>query len=183
MQLLCGEINIFFADIPQSLRRENGKKKIKVLKNGCKFAHLWWFERSIAIYRLQFGMPPSDFVRWRRRSKIGVGCIYLFNHRQDYFKTVDKKVYYVGQGVLGRGYIRQGLLADRFLLNGLAAMTCRPELLMNCFATTKQEDYGRFSVRFFEGSGWRTVYIGDWLSDVHSSALVAQYLYFFKFVF
>ena len=41
MQLLCGEINIFFADIPQSLRRENGKKKIKVLKNGCKFAHLW----------------------------------------------------------------------------------------------------------------------------------------------
>ena len=103
------------------------------------------------------GMPPIEFVRWRRRSKVGA---YLFSHKTNYFKTIDRKVYYTGEGILGRGFFRQGVLANRYLINALAALTSRPELLLQMFATTKQEDNGRFSVRFFEGSGWRSVYIG-----------------------
>ena len=57
-------------------------------------------------------------------------------------------------------FFNKGLLADRYLLNPLAAMTGRPDLLTSAFATTKQEDFGRFSIRLFEGCGWRNVYVG-----------------------
>ena len=44
------------------------------------------------VCRLMFGMPPKDFVRWRRRTKVGIGRIYLFNHRIEYFKSLERKV-------------------------------------------------------------------------------------------
>eukprot|EP01036_Dinobryon_divergens_P030911 gene30911-40229_t len=73
------------------------------------------------------------------------------------FRSLAEK----NQSVLGRGHLQQGILADRYLLNALAAMTGRPDLITCVFATTKQEDFGRFSIRFFEGCGWRNVYVDD----------------------
>lgn len=73
-----------------------------------------------------------------------------------------------------------GILADRYLLNALAAMTGRPDLITCAFATTKQENFGRFSIRFFEGCGWRNVYIGFYCPPCTSMYIR---LFFFYFMF
>jgi len=155
-------------DVLAFLETWRGHASQVLLRGGTRWEPLvMWRDRSFPCNHasiapskewLRMGMPPSEFVRWRRRSKIGT---YLFSHKTDHFKTIDRKVFYTGEGILGRGSFRQGVLANRYLLNALAALTSRPELLLQMFATTKQEDNGRFSVRFFEASGWRSVYIDD----------------------
>ena len=107
------------------------------------------------------GLPASSFVRWRRRTKAGSGMGYLrvFSHETTFLKTVDRRVVYGGDGMMGHGSLRQGLLADGWVLNALAAMVGRPDTLLSCLASTGQEDLGRFCTRFYEGTGWRAVNI------------------------
>lgn len=111
----------------------------------------------------KLGFPPAKFVRWRRREKAGLDLGYLnvFTHELSFLKTVDRRVVYTGDGVIGRGTLRQGLLADRWFLNALAAMTSRPDTILACLASTGQEEKGRFCTRFYEGSGWRSVNVDD----------------------
>ena len=112
---------------------------------------------------LKLGFPPGKFVKWYRREKAGteLGYLEIFTHELSYLKTVDRRIVYSGDGVLGRGTLRQGLLADRWFLNALAAMTGRPDAVLACLASTGQEEKGRFCTRFFEGSGWRSVNVDD----------------------
>lgn len=109
------------------------------------------------------GLPPTSFVKWRRRDRIGggMGMLRLFSHTESFLKTIDRRRTYLGDGVLGTGALIQGYLADLWLLNAMAAMTSRPDLLFYNFATTGQEEEGRFCVRLYEGGGWRTVYVDD----------------------
>ncbi|KAJ1423709.1 hypothetical protein B484DRAFT_297076, partial [Ochromonadaceae sp. CCMP2298] len=65
------------------------------------------------------------------------------------------------EGVLGRGSLRQGMLADRWVINALAAMTARPDTVLGLLSSTGQEERGRFCTRIYEGGGWRTVNIDD----------------------
>jgi hypothetical protein len=112
---------------------------------------------------LKMGFPPGKFVKWRRRQRAGseLGYLEIFTHELSFLKTVDRRVVYTGEGVMGRGALRQGLLADRWFLNALAAMTSRPDTILACLASTGQEDLGRFCTRFYEGAGWRSVNIDD----------------------
>ena len=109
------------------------------------------------------GMPPGNFIRWRRKGNIGVGigAEYLFTHSVSFFKTVDRRLNYRGDGVIGSGFLKQGLLADRWFLNALAVMIARPDTLTSLFATTGQEEQGRYCTRFYEGGGWRSTYVDD----------------------
>jgi len=54
-------------------------------------------------------------------------------------------------GVIGKGIIKQGLFADRWILNAVAAIIAQPLVAQELFASTGQEDRGRFNVRIFEG--------------------------------
>ena len=116
-----------------------------------------------SIYSLYDGMPPSHFIRWRRVINVGPGSgrNMLFSHTVNILKTVDKKLVYGGLGCLGSGVLKQGLLADRWILNALAVMTARPQTIIALFASTGQEELGRYCLRFFEGGGWRGVFVDD----------------------
>jgi hypothetical protein len=110
-----------------------------------------------------YGLPPDSFIHWRRRDRVGteLGCEQLFAHSVSFLKTIDRRKVYKGPGILGTGYLKQGYLADKWLLCSLAAMTTNPETLLYNFITTGQEERGRFCVRFYEGGRWRTVYVDD----------------------
>ncbi len=112
---------------------------------------------------MSYGLPPDSFIHWRRRDKVGteLGCDQLFAHSVSFLKTIDRRKVYKGIGILGTGHLKQGFLADRWFLSGLAAMTTNPDTLFYNFVTTGQEDRGRFCVRFYEGGRWRTVYVDD----------------------
>ena len=112
---------------------------------------------------LKVGLPPENFIRWRRRDKVGneLGCLQMFTHAESFFKTVDRRAVYKGPGVIGQGTLKQGMLADRWFLNALAAIIARPEAVMACLATTGQEESGRYCTRFYEGGGWRSVNVDD----------------------
>ena len=110
---------------------------------------------------LRLGLPPEQFVRWRRTDKVGEGCTKLFSHVATILKTPDKRVMYCGTGLLGDGYFRQGLLSDRWLLNALAVAVVRPKVVEELFGFTGQEDSGRFCVRFFEGGGSRALFVDN----------------------
>ena len=118
---------------------------------------------------IQQGAPPAHFVYWRRKEMIGnddkndmaSGCRVLFTHKTKTIKSIDKRLCYNGPGVLGNGLLVQGILADRWILNGLAACISRPKLFSSLFAFTGQEGIGRFCVRLFEGAGWRSVFVDD----------------------
>jgi hypothetical protein len=109
------------------------------------------------------GMPPPDFVRWVRLRNLepGAGSTLLFTHQTRYLKTVDKQAMYEGSGIIAAGTLKQGLLADRWLLNAIATCVCRPYLLTSLFATTGQETEGRYCVRLYEGFSWKTIFIDD----------------------
>jgi Ca2+-binding EF-hand superfamily protein len=121
-------------------------------------------ELSVAPSKVWYklGVPPPFYVKWRRRDKIGIqGMTKLFSHTETFLKTVDRKRVFKGEGILGTGCLKQGCLADLWLLNAMAATTIRPDLLFYLFAPTGQEDEGRYCVRFYEGGGWRSVYVDD----------------------
>lgn len=122
-------------------------------------------ESSIAPNKawLRFGMPPEEFIHWRRPDKVGseLGCLHLFTHEVSFLKTVDRRRVYQGEGVIGSGFLQQGMLSDRWLLNALAAMVARPDTIAACIAMTGQEKNGRYCCRFYEGGGWRSVNVDD----------------------
>ncbi len=113
------------------------------------------------------GLPPYHFIRWRRRENIGSisaedAYPLLFSHIRAVLRTMDKRKLFYGAGIIGYGYFKQGLLADRWILNGLSGIIKNPLLVDALFGATGQEDVvGRFSVRIFEGNGWRGIYIDD----------------------
>lgn len=116
---------------------------------------------------LKKGFPPDTFVRWRRRKNIKAssiwvgGCTALFTHKVDTLKNMERTLIYCGLGCMASGYLKQGLLANRWILNAIAACISRPELVTSFFASTGQEDVGRFCVRLFENNGWRAIYVDD----------------------
>lgn len=112
---------------------------------------------------LNLGFPPASFIRWKRRKTAGsgVGYLHIFTHETSFYKTIDRRIIYRGQGILGTGTLCQGLLANRWLLNALAAMMAKPDSILSCISYTGQEDVGRFCTRFYEGAGWRSVNIDD----------------------
>jgi hypothetical protein len=107
-----------------------------------------------------FGLPPSGFVKWRRRVLISGGCRALFGHGEKLSKNSDVNSL-EGVGAMANGTFRQGLLADRWILNALAMIMVNPPMMKYVYATTGQEDLGRFCVRMFEGRGWMSVFLDD----------------------
>lgn len=152
---------------PESLRRPEVVRFSVDVKECIEFMEAWcgiaspvligegrcWRDRyflasqtSIAPTRawLSRGMPPEEFVLWIRRVDIGVfGSKYLFSHSEEILKTPDKKVVYGGPGVIGTGVLKQGLLADRWILNAMAVAIVHPEILRELFGVTGQENVGR----------------------------------------
>jgi hypothetical protein len=95
------------------------------------------------------------------------GRSVLFAYTFDLAKTVDRRRLYEGTGCVAKGHLHQGLLADRHVLNALAACIAQPETLLHLFAPTQQEDIGRYCVKVFEAGGWRTVFVDDRLPCAH----------------
>tara|TARA_A100001015_G_scaffold634_1_gene805 strand:- start:1670 stop:4528 length:2859 start_codon:yes stop_codon:yes gene_type:complete len=116
-----------------------------------------------SMHWLKFGLPPADFVHWIRRTNIGEsgGSLNLFGHTETILKTADKKLVLGGNGILGNGILKQGMLADRWILNAIAMIIMCPSMVKELFASTFQEDVGRFNVRIFEGGGWRSIFVDD----------------------
>lgn len=109
---------------------------------------------------LSMGLPPQDFVTWRRRKTVSKGCEMIFGHAEKYSKTCNYPLM-EGEGALARGVLRQGLLADRWLMNAVAVYTAQPSTLKHLFGTTGQEAVGRFCIRLFEGRGWKSIFVDD----------------------
>lgn len=154
------------SDITAFLECWRGHAAQVLLNNDEKWRDLSFPCNELAIapskvwYKL--GLPPPFYVKWRRRDRIGIqGMPNLFSHTETFLKTIDRRRVYKGDGILGTGCLVEGGLADLWLLNALAAMTARPDLLFYNFATTGQEEEGRYCVRFYEGGGWRSVYVDD----------------------
>lgn len=139
-----------------------------LIRPGERWRDLSFPANETSIYAtdewLRTGLPPADFVKWRRCSKVGHdgGCDKLFSHTVGYMKTVDRKPIYEGWGCLASGHIKQGMLSDRWLLNGLACIFAKPVITTACFASTGQEvSIGRYCIRIYEGGAWRSVYLDD----------------------
>ena len=110
----------------------------------------------------KFGLPPEDFVYWIRKAHVGYnGCNAQFGHTETVLKTADKRLVLGGEGLLGKGTLKQALVADRWILNALAMIVMKPQIVRELFATTYQEHVGRHNVRLFEGGGWRSVFVDD----------------------
>jgi hypothetical protein len=111
------------------------------------------------------GLPGNEFFYWLRANKVGKffghSLSKLFTHTKAVLKTIDKKVVYRGFGAIGSGTIHQGLLADRWLLNGIALTISNPHCINACFGITGQEEIGRYNIRIFEGSAWRSLFLDD----------------------
>lgn len=113
--------------------------------------------------------PPAHFVYWRRKELVGnddeqdqsSGSRILFTHLTSTIKSVDKRKKYEGPGAIGNGILMQGMLADRWLLNGFACVMSRPTVFPFLLPPTGQESIGRFCVRIFEGASWRSVFLDD----------------------
>lgn len=120
------------------------------------------FHNSIAPSSewLSIGLPPANFVKWKRRHRINSGCKTLFGHAERVSKTSDK-IYLEGLGCMATGHLKQGLLSDRFVLNAVATCIANPAIIRHLFAVTGQEDVGRFCVRMFEGRGWQSIFFDD----------------------
>ena len=109
---------------------------------------------------LHIGLPPQDFVTWRRRKSVAKGCEMIFGHAEKFSKTCDFPLM-VGEGAVARGILKQGLLADRWIMNAVAAYIAQPATLRHLFGTTGQEEVGRFCIRLFEGRGWKSLFVDD----------------------
>lgn len=125
-----------------------------------------WFpasEQSVAPNPewLDRGMPPSDFIQWRRSQHVGTGFTRLFTHKTTQLKNHHKTLTFHGPGVIGTGTLKQGLLASRWLLNAFAAIIAQPASIPELFSHTGQEQEGRFCCRLYEGGGWRTIFVDD----------------------
>ena len=116
---------------------------------------------------LSVGLPPRGFIRWQRLCDVNgtddsfVGCRALFNHSLSFFRDVTKNPVYSGSGCIARGYLKQGYISDRYIMNALAVLLSRPQIVEKLFTTTEQEDIGRYQVKLFEGGGWRSVFVDD----------------------
>jgi hypothetical protein len=109
---------------------------------------------------LGLGLPPAEFVKWRRRERIDKGCKMLFGQADKFVKGSDR-ILLEGAGCMAQGTLQQGLLADRWLLNAMAVVIASPRMVKYVFATTGQEEVGRFCVRLFECRGWVSEFIDD----------------------
>lgn len=113
------------------------------------------------------GLPPSHFVRYRRRKNVGSilekdGYSMFFTHQVSVLRNLAKDKLYHGPGILGLGSLVQRMLADRWFLNAVAMTLAQPLCFLHLFAHTGQEEgVGRYNTRVFEGHGWRSVFIDD----------------------
>lgn len=155
-------------DVAAFLECWRGHASQVLLPSGLKWRDLSFPAHHISIAPskewLCLGLPPEEFVHWRRRDKVGTeidALAYLFVHTESFLKTIDRRPVYKGDGVIGTGFIKQGYLADRWVLNALAALTARPFTIFYLFATTGQEDDGRYCCKFYECGSWRSVYVDD----------------------
>eukprot|EP01038_Epipyxis_sp_PR26KG_P010600 gene10600-14240_t len=117
---------------------------------------------SYAKHWSSMGLPSNKYIKWRRKNNIGLeGCNFLFTHELSFLKNVDRLKVYKGNGIIGKGFLKQGMLADRWLMNGISAMISRPETILSCFSETGQEEQGRHCLNFFEHGSWQSVYVDD----------------------
>jgi hypothetical protein len=113
-----------------------------LIPEGMKFRDLSFPANISSIiptsYWAKLGLPPTNFVHWRRLEDVGteLGCDHLFAHQTSFLKTYDRRVTYTGDGILGRGFIKQGMLADGWFLNALSMVSGKPEILLNSFVMT-----------------------------------------------
>lgn len=112
---------------------------------------------------LKFGLPPAYFVKWMRIKEVCpiLGDKVLFSHTSRILKTIDRRSEFGGPGLLGQGTIKRNLIADKWFMNAVAAMTCRPQLLMGLFSATSQESIGRYCIKVFEGLSWKFIFFDD----------------------
>lgn len=110
---------------------------------------------------LRLGLPPKTFISWLRQRLISSGTHCLFGHIERPQKMVNRRVVYEGPGACGEGCLVQGLLADRWILNAVAMLIAHPAMLKSLFIPTGQEDQGRYCVRLFEGTSWKSVFVDD----------------------
>ena len=155
------------ADVSAYLECWRGHASQVLLLDGFKWKDLSFPCNETAILPsfkwFNLSLPPIEFVHWRRKDRVGteLGCEHLFAHEVSYLKTIDRRVVYKGDGIIGTGYLKQGFLADLWFLNGISAIIANPTLVLSCFGETGQEDQGRYCCRFFEGGSWRSVYVDD----------------------
>lgn len=155
-------------DISAFLECWRGHASQVLLPLGMKWRDLSFPAHHISICPskewMGIGLPPEGFIHWRRREHIGKevhSLAYLFTHKESFLKTVDRRTVYFSDGVLGDGHLHQGYLADRWLLTSLGMLSARPPCLMALFASTGQEEVGRYCIRFYEQGSWRSVYVDD----------------------
>ena len=74
---------------------------------------------------------------------------------------MERQIVYEGPGALAEGFLMEGLLAERWILNAISSLTAKPKLVKGLFVATGQEDRSRYCLRLFEGSSWRNVFIDD----------------------
>jgi hypothetical protein len=155
------------SDVGAYLECWRGHASQVLLLEGYKWKDLSFPCNTTALYPsstwMNLGLPPIDFVHWRRKDRVGteMGCEHLFAHEVSYLKTIDRRIVYTGEGVLGRGHLKRGYLADIWFLNGISAILANPQLVLSCFGETGQEEQGRYCCRFFEGGAWRSIYVDD----------------------
>lgn len=97
---------------------------------------------------LYYGLPPRGFIQWLRlpemKNLIGmIGCTTMFSQTFEISQNVKNKGFWEGNGAMARGYLKQGLLADRYLLNGLVVCLSNNVVVHGLFIPTKQEELGR----------------------------------------
>ena len=123
-----------------------------VISENCQWDDLHFDASDLSIIPsegwLVQGLPPKGFIHWIRTSDVKasaglIGCTTLFDSSVELSKRVKSGGYLRGNGALGRGYLKQGLLSDRYILNGLAICMPNSRLIQKLFTPTNQETSGR----------------------------------------
>eukprot|EP01041_Mallomonas_annulata_P000637 gene637-1230_t len=109
----------------------------------------------------KLGLPPPSFVKWLRRSQISMGSGALFGHTDRPLSKKTRQLVREGPGAIAEGFLKQGLLADRWILNAIAMLISEPYLIQSLFIPTGQEHQGRYCIRLFEYFSWHNIFIDD----------------------
>jgi hypothetical protein len=103
-------------------------------------------------------LPPESFVCWQRPDETS-GSTHVFLH-EPLSLPVSARIA-LGVGALGEGCLRQGQLADRWLLCVLSIAASRPATIEGIFKATGQEDSGRYCIQLWEGGQWTSIFVDN----------------------
>jgi hypothetical protein len=98
------------------------------------------------------GSIPNESLKWMRICEGDVaGC--------------DYPVFHTGSG------IKQGALGDRYFINALRLLSCRPQLLSRLLVSEKYSSQGLYTLKFNKAGKWRYVHIDDRIACRQSGAV------------